>query len=174
MDCSSTPAAPPLDFTARYACHTCFLEISKGFCYPHGLLLSASWSMIRSLSGQAPWLHGHYSRFLATTGLSVPVQRFDTIRLAGSLLVRFSYHRCDRFPQFSIRARIKVTPPLCRTPSGQSAGFRQTLPEATSLPSFDVICLLSTRERWFTFIRLLDPHLVLLQHLFRNAHDQGS
>ena len=32
----------------------------------------------------------------------------------------------------------------------------------------------STITRWFTCIRLLDPHLILLKHLFHDAHDHGS
>jgi hypothetical protein len=43
-----------------------------------------------SLSDQAPSLHRHYSSFVATTSLSVPVQRIDTFSLAGFLLVLFS------------------------------------------------------------------------------------
>ena len=87
-------------------------------------------------SDQAPSLHCHYSNFPATTGLSAPVQRVDTVSLTGSLLAPFSCHRCDRFPQFNMRAQIKLTPPLCRVPPGQCTGLRQIHPEATSTPRF--------------------------------------
>jgi hypothetical protein len=86
-----------------------------------------------------PSLPCHYSSFFATTDLSVPVQRVDTVSLAVPLLVPFSYHRCHRFPQFNVRAQIKLTPPLCRTPPGQLAGLRQTCPGVLSTPSFDAI-----------------------------------
>ena len=89
------------------------------FCFVRRLLPPRRLAVRSSLSNQAPSLHRHYSGFLATTSLSVPVQRIDTISLAGSLLVPFSYHRYDRFPQFNMRARIKLTPPLCRVPPGQ-------------------------------------------------------
>jgi len=45
---------------------------------------------VTSLSGQVPLLHRHYSGFIATTDLSAPVPRIDTIGLAGSPLVPFS------------------------------------------------------------------------------------
>src|SRR6056297_2355067 len=70
-------------------------------------------------SDRAPSLHRHYSGFDTTTSSSVPVQRIDTVSLAGFLLVLFSYHRYDRFPQFNVKAQIKITPPLCRAPPGQ-------------------------------------------------------
>lgn len=41
-------------------------------------------------SGQVPSLHLHYRGFSATTNLSAPVPRIDTISLAGSPLVPFS------------------------------------------------------------------------------------
>jgi hypothetical protein len=62
----------------------------KGFRYVQGLLLHGSWPIVGSPSDQAPSLHRRYSGFVATTSLSVPVQRIDTISLAGFLLVLFS------------------------------------------------------------------------------------
>jgi hypothetical protein len=56
------------------------------------------------LNDQAPSLHHHYGGFNTTTSLSAPVQRIDTVSLAGFLLVLFSYHRHDRFPQFNVKA----------------------------------------------------------------------
>lgn len=65
------------------------LSYRKGFCYVRGLLLPGSWPIVGSQSDQAPSLRRHYSGFIATTSLSVPVQRIDTVSLAGFLLVPF-------------------------------------------------------------------------------------
>jgi hypothetical protein len=42
------------------------------------------------LNNAAPSLHGHYSRFVTTTGCSVPVRRFGTLALAVPTACGFS------------------------------------------------------------------------------------
>jgi len=78
-------------------------------------------------------------------------------------------------PTFLTKARIKITPPSCRTPVGQSAGFpnlaRGTevwVPVSTSLE------YVSTPHQRFTCVRLLDPHLTESSSAFSfNVHHKA-
>src|SRR5262249_43947794 len=85
----STPGAPRLALTLRYASHTSHFEILKGFSFDFG-------SPTRSLpessgcpnelhqDGPAPSLHPHYRSFVTTTSQSECQPRDGTQRLAGS------------------------------------------------------------------------------------------
>jgi hypothetical protein len=77
---------------------------------------------------------------------------------------------------FLIEACLKVTPPSCRTPVGQSAGLPQPLlPESKLNPGFDVVLGLTTRHQRFTHVRLPETHLTEYPSAFsHNAHHQGS
>lgn len=116
---------------------------------------SASWNVVR-LAHWATLLP--FARLMSHhAGMTQPL-RSATITAASSLLraapplggasrlsaspfelVPFALHRHRRFPQFNVRARIRLTRPLCRTPLGPSAGNGQTDRGATSLPGFDVL-----------------------------------
>jgi plasmid stabilization system protein ParE len=54
-----------------------------------------------------------------TTGCPAPVLRISTLILGGLPLGFLPLHRSDRFPQFHARARIRLAPPICLTPSTQ-------------------------------------------------------
>src|SRR5262245_55999076 len=62
-------------------------------------------------------------------------------------------------PTFRTTAWLRVTPPLCRMSSRQAAVSPWTRPGPTTRPGFDIVPTLSTRSRWFTSVRLSDPHL---------------
>ena len=81
----------------------------------------------------------------------------------------------QQVPTFHTRAWSRVTPPLCRVPSGQAAGSRRTRPGITTLPGFDTVPTLSTRNRWFMLFVSAGPHLMLSRSTFcRDAHHPGS
>jgi hypothetical protein len=114
-----------------------------------------------SPSGQVPLLLHHYSGFIATTDLSAPVPRIDTIGLAGFPLVPFSYTSRRQVPavqrESPDQAHATSMPGAAWTVSRHPPGLsRGNITSPVSTPSV----YLSTLERWFTFVRLLDPHLM--------------
>jgi hypothetical protein len=60
---------------------------------------------------------------------------------------------------FHTRACALFLPPPCRSPSGQSAGPRQTCPGLTTTPRFGDVPTLSTRYQRFTGVQLQGTHL---------------
>jgi len=120
-----------------------------------------------SPSGQVPLLLRHYSGFIATTDLSAPVPRIDTIGLAEFPLVPFSYTSRRQVPavqhESQDQAHATSMPgaawPVSRHPPGFSRG---NITSPVSTPDEQ----LSTRARWFTYVRLLDPHLMNLHSPF--------
>ncbi len=66
-------------------------------------------------------------------------------------------------PTFPIEAQVKLAPPPCRTPPGQSAGTRQAHHGPELQARFRCHLPVSTRRQWFTHVRLLDPHLTRSQ-----------
>src|SRR5215467_8716050 len=75
-----------------------------------------------------PLLQHHYSAFIAPTGRSAPVLRIGTLASRFSPLVLLPCHSGHWFLQFHVKASIRFTPPLRRSPSAQSPGTRQTCP----------------------------------------------
>src|SRR3954468_11904834 len=69
--------------------------------------------------------------FLARTGWSVPVLRLGTLASWWSPLGLLPWHRSDRFPQFHMRARIRLAPPIRRSPSAPYPGIRRTDPRGS-------------------------------------------
>lgn len=68
---------------------------------------------------------------------------------------------------FHARAKIRLAPPICRTPSGQSTGSPQTCPGTQVSPRFRRHWnLFSTRHQRFAHARLPDPHLTRSQRAF--------
>ena len=77
-------------------------------------------------------------------------------------------------PTFHTRAQAELAPPPCRTPPGQSAGSRQAHRGPEFQARFRCRLSVSTRQQWFTRVRLLDPHLTRsTARLFRDAHHPG-
>ena len=70
-------------------------------------------------SGPPPSLHGHYTRFVATTGRSAPARRIDIFGLTVVAACAFSLSIAEQVLTFHVRARMRVTPPAHRTPHGQ-------------------------------------------------------
>jgi hypothetical protein len=66
-----------------------------------------------------PSLHGHYTRFITTTGRSAPVRRIATFGLAVVAACAFSLTIAGQVLKFRTKARMRVTPPLHRTPHGR-------------------------------------------------------
>ena len=83
--CPSTPAAPLLAATFRYASHTSRFGISNGFCF-RSLTRSSRFRLTREFPADSPSpsLHRHYSSFITTTGRSAPVPWPGTLPLAVS------------------------------------------------------------------------------------------
>src|SRR4051812_18554408 len=62
---------------------------------------------------------------------SAPVLRIGTLASWWSPLGLLPWHRSDRFPQFHMRARIRLAPPLRRSPSAPYPGVRRTDPRGS-------------------------------------------
>ena len=120
-----------------------------------------------SPSGQVPLLLRHYSEFIAPTDLSAPVPRIDTIGLAGSPLVPFSYASRRQVPavqrESPDQAHATSMPGAAWTVSRHPPDLsRGNITSPVLTPDEH----LSTRVRWFTYVRLLDPHLMNLPSPF--------
>src|ERR1700749_3748446 len=121
MDCPSTPAAPRFAFTCLNASHT------SRFAMLNGLALSMQVLSLRIAhrikpDDDAPSVQSHYRTFLPTAGVSAPVPRLGTQTLAALAAWVAPLTSGRQVPVFLIEACLKVTPPSCRTPIGQSAG----------------------------------------------------
>ena len=150
------------------------LPSSSNLALPLWLLPSLVDQKIRP-DDPTPSLHLHYRDFNTTTSWSVPVPCIGTLTLMRSSHLSFSLTSGRQVPTFHTRAWIKVTPLLCRTPLGQSAGSPRAYPGVQIAPSFDVVHIFSTPHQWFACARLLEPHLTQsLPCLFLNAHHPGS
>jgi hypothetical protein len=84
----STPAAPLLALTLRYASHTSFLEMANGLPVDFD---SLTWLLPGTLvdhqtnpDDPPPWLQPHYRAFIATTRRSATVRRIGTQPLTVS------------------------------------------------------------------------------------------
>ncbi len=96
----------------------CLLGNTKRFCFTQRFLPFLVDSQIK-LNNATPSLHSHYRNFSAITSCSAPVLRIGTLILGDLPLELLPCHQSDRFPQFHTRARIRLAPPSCRTPSIQ-------------------------------------------------------
>src|SRR5215475_2668545 len=85
-----------------------------------------------------PSLHGHYTRFNATTRQSVPLRRIGTFGLAVGAACAFSLGIAGQVLTFRTRARLRFAPPTCRMPLGPYQASPKLIPEAGSAPGFDV------------------------------------
>ena len=71
------------------------------------------------LDDDAPSVQSHYRTINPTTGASAPVPRIGTRILAATAAWVSPFTSGRQVPVFLIEARLKVTPPSCRTPVGQ-------------------------------------------------------
>src|SRR6266571_9501416 len=83
-----------------------------------------------------PSLHGHYTRFIATTRQSAPLRRIGTFGLAVGATCTFSLGIAGQVLTFRTRARLSFAPPTCRMPLGQSQDISQADPEGRVTPRF--------------------------------------
>src|SRR4051812_32362612 len=67
-----------------------------------------------------------------TANPSVPSPRIGTRLLVGLPLGGLPWHRGDRFPRSAQEPLAGLTPSSCRSPLGQSAGFRRALSQANN------------------------------------------
>ena len=65
-----------------------------------------------------PSLHGHYTRFIATTRQSVPLRRIGTFGLAVGAACAFSLGIAGQVLTFRTRAWLSFAPSTCRMPLG--------------------------------------------------------
>jgi len=92
----------------------------------------------------------------------------------GHPLGLFPSHRGPRFPG----SPFEPGPDSRHLNAGRHAGSKRLspalLPGQRLLPGFGVVPTLSTLPRWFTCVRLSDPHLTPSRGAFSlDAHDQG-
>jgi hypothetical protein len=90
----------------------------------------ASWTL-KTTAWPNPFALAALPAFIARTGWSVPVLRIGTLASWWSPLGLLPWHRSDRFPQFHMRARIRLAPPLRRSPSAPYPGVRRTDPRGS-------------------------------------------
>src|SRR3954451_8860630 len=90
----------------------------------------ASWTL-KTTAWPNPFALAALPAFIARTGWSVPVLRIGTLASWWSPLGLLPWHRSDRFPQFHMRARIRLAPPLRRSPSAPDPGVRRTDPSGS-------------------------------------------
>src|SRR5271167_3099289 len=83
-----------------------------------------------------PSLHGHYTRFITTTGQSAPLRRIGTFGLAVGAACAFSLGIAGQVLTFRTRARLSFAPPTCRMPLGQSQCIPQACPGRWVNPRF--------------------------------------
>ena len=126
------------------------------------------------LGDWAPSLHAHYRHFHATTSPSAPVPRIGTLALVGLPLGLLPWHRGDRFPGSMFEPESDSR----HLHAGRHAGSRRIspalIPEQRLNPGFDVVHTLSTRHRWFTRVRLSDPHLTRSRRAFSLTLTTGA
>jgi hypothetical protein len=122
----------------------------------------------------APSLHAHYRHFFATTSPSAPVPRIGTLALVGLPLGLLPWHRSDRFPGSMFEPESDSR----HLNAGRHAGSKRIspalIPEQRLLPGFDVVPTLSTLRRWFTCVRLSDPHLTRSRRAFSLTLTTGA
>src|SRR6059058_4681678 len=90
----------------------------------------ASWTL-KTTAWPNPFAPAALPAFLARMGWSVPVLRIGTLASWWSPLGLLPWHRSDRFPQFHMRARIRLAPPIRRSPSALYPGVRRTDPRGS-------------------------------------------
>jgi hypothetical protein len=83
-----------------------------------GASRGGGWPMLNG-GDPPPSLHEHYTRFIATTERSAPVRRIATFGLTVGAACAFSLAIARQVLKFRTKARMRVTPPLHRTPHGQ-------------------------------------------------------
>ena len=85
-----------------------------------------------------PSLHGHYTRFLATTEQSAPSRRISTFGLAVGAACAFSLAIAGQVLTFRTKAWSSFAPPTCRMSLGQSQESPELIPEEGSPPGSDI------------------------------------
>jgi len=84
-----------------------------------------------------PSLHEHYTRFVATTEQSAPLQRIGTFSLADGAACAFFLRIAGKVLTFT-RASLSFAPSTCRMPLGQSQDIPQADPGGRVTPSSDI------------------------------------
>ncbi len=89
----------------------------------------AGW-LVSSAGVSGPFAPPALPGFITTTNPSVPWPRIGTRLLVGLPLGGLPWHRGDRFPRSAQEPLAGLTPSLCRSPLGQSAGIRRASSQA--------------------------------------------
>ena len=98
-------------------------------------------------------LHRYY-------GTVRPCPTYRYFRPRGATACAFSLITAEQVLKFRTRAKVRVTPPVPRTPHGQYAGFRHALPGERGRSGFDATSRSVSRpHQWFTCIRLSNSHM---------------
>src|SRR5262247_3898360 len=86
--------------------------------------------------GPPPSLHGHYTRFNATTRWSAPLRRIGTFGLAVGAACAFSLGIAGQVLTFRTRAQSSFVPPTRRMPLGQYQDIPRADPGRCANPRF--------------------------------------
>ena len=177
-DCPSTPAAPLLALTFRYAFQISVFGMSNGFLadfVSSTQLLPWLVDCRTTPDGTPPSLQVHYRPFITTTRRSVLLTRTRYSAACGLATCRSP----GGFPLQSTKTRIvsRSSPVPLQSPNQARATFMPDTAKAVnrypfglSQDSIKAPVLMSpsltTRRRWFTFVRLLGSHLPPLATAF--------
>src|SRR3954471_12366634 len=104
--------------------------MSKGFASDTGSSLAGWPASSAGVSG--PFPPPAFPGFDGSTHPSAPAPRSGTRLLRGLPLGGLPWHRGDRFPRSAQEPLAGLTPSSCRSPLGQSAGFRRALSQANN------------------------------------------
>ena len=85
-----------------------------------------------------PSLHGHYTRFITTTGQSAPLRRIGICGLAVGAACAFSLGIAGQVLTFRTGAWLSFAPSTCRMPLGPYQGISELIPEEGSPPGSDI------------------------------------
>ena len=96
---------------------------------------TASWPKLNG-DDLPPSLHEHYTRFIATTGQSVPLRRIGTFGLAVGATCAFSLSIAGQVLTFHTTAWSSFALPTRRMPLGPSQGISQADPGGRVTPRF--------------------------------------
>jgi hypothetical protein len=176
--CPSTPAAPLLALTFRYAFQINVFGISNGFLtdfVSSTQLLPYLVDCRTTPDGTSPSLQAHYRPFITTTRRSALLTRtrysaacgLATCRSPGRFLLQSTetriMSRSSPVPlQSPSQARAIFMPDTAKAVNRYPSGLSQNSVKAPVLMSPSV----TPRHRWFTFVRLLGSYLRLSRRLF--------
>jgi hypothetical protein len=112
-------------------------------------------------------------RLLATTAQSAPCRCIGTFGLAGPPLGPFPLAAPARFSRSGQEPRLGSRHLYTGHHMASQQAPAMLFPDQRCESGFDVVHVLSMRQRWFACARLPNPHLTCSSRLFPDAHHHG-